>query len=350
MDGRAGAAGAWRERGAKDWALARRHGTTRTGPDRQCECACSDQHKQDGHHESSRDIHGVPSLQSASIWRHSPTPAGDSAVAAGANVEGGKSRSLACHSLGGSTLVRCMSLLFLGSVVNRGIEFHINPLAPRRDQSTPAPSSNEPAHRRSPPSAHCRMPHRPAWRSRDTTAPPPAEPPPHAKPPGRRPTGQTGQLPQSRARQPRTPRGCQAVRPGQRCARRLRIQIHLPIDKSRRVRQGSTPFRLAFCHSPVPRANADRGVPAGLSLKKNRLPKPFFGCLSRLRLVCRCRCRRRRRPRCRSCARANLAGNYSSSLRARSTSEAERASWPHFPQGTTSARSLSSPARRGRRR
>ncbi len=59
MDGRAGAAGAWRERGAKDWALARRHGTTRTGPDRQCECACSDQHKQDGHHESSRDIHGV---------------------------------------------------------------------------------------------------------------------------------------------------------------------------------------------------------------------------------------------------------------------------------------------------
>ena len=28
-------------------------------PDRQCECACSDQQKQDGHHESSRDIHGV---------------------------------------------------------------------------------------------------------------------------------------------------------------------------------------------------------------------------------------------------------------------------------------------------
>ena len=73
--------------------------------------------------------------------------------------------------------------------------------------STRAPSTDEPARRRSTPSAHCRTPHQPVWRSRDTTGPPPAKPPPHAKPPGRRPTDQTGQLPQSRARQPRTPSG-----------------------------------------------------------------------------------------------------------------------------------------------
>ena len=58
--------------------------------------------------------------------------------------------------------------------------------------STRAPSTDEPARRRSTPSAHCRTPHQPVWRSRDTTGPPPAKPPPHAKPPGRRPTDQTG--------------------------------------------------------------------------------------------------------------------------------------------------------------